>query len=106
MKKHNELHEKRIKKVMEIKKKQEKIIKIASGVLFSLVLIYLTSTMTLAFNRKYETVTVKKGQTLWQIAEEYTNGKDIRKFIKQVSSANGINPDNIVSGQELVIPIS
>ncbi|GGH80994.1 cell division protein YceG involved in septum cleavage [Pullulanibacillus pueri] len=55
----------------------------------------------------YQTTTVEKGDTLWEIAE--INGKtekhDITKFVDWVEEANHINGDSIKVGDTLVIPI-
>jgi len=50
------------------------------------------------------TVTVRKGDTLWEIAEHYRGRTEIRKFIYKIKKANNIEDSRIYSGMEIVIP--
>ena len=51
-------------------------------------------------------VIVTSGDTLWTIASEYKPaGKDIRKFIHEISEINRIENASIFCGQTLTIPI-
>ena len=54
----------------------------------------------------YETVVVKPGDTLWDIAGEYIGpGQDIRNFMHEIEQANGITDGVLIAGQELIIPV-
>ncbi|MBO4235157.1 MAG: LysM peptidoglycan-binding domain-containing protein [Firmicutes bacterium] len=54
----------------------------------------------------YETVVVKSGETLWEIASRYIDDKtDIRMFIYDISKINNLTDSQIVSGQEILIPM-
>ena len=50
----------------------------------------------------YQIYTVQPGDTLWDIAKQYTSG-DPRELIYQIQKANNITPV-IRPGQELKIP--
>lgn len=53
----------------------------------------------------YYAITVEAGDTLWTIAEEYSDGKtDIRKLIYEISNLNNLETSNISVGQKLLIP--
>ncbi len=55
---------------------------------------------------QYDTVVVKPGDTLWNIASSHnTNGTDIRELIYEISSINELSGEFIVPGQTLMIPI-
>lgn len=54
---------------------------------------------------EYETVVVKRGDTLWDLAERYCNGTDIRKYIDIVKSVNGLTESIIYEGDVLRMPV-
>ena len=57
--------------------------------------------------QEYVKVVVSNGDTLWSIAQRYSNNsKDIRSLIYEISELNGIDSSRIYAGQELSIPIS
>lgn len=53
---------------------------------------------------RFESYIVHPGDTLWDIAEQYTNGADPRELIYEIQVYNGINAD-IRPGEEIKIPI-
>ena len=54
----------------------------------------------------YEYVMVRSGDTLWEIASEYSDpSKDIRKNIKDICEINGIQSGKIYPGQIIKVPI-
>ncbi|MEN6412668.1 MAG: LysM domain-containing protein [Veillonellales bacterium] len=55
----------------------------------------------------YETVYVKPGDTVWQIAAKYTTDKDdIRKLIYEIRQINKLdNNAKVYPGQTLKVPI-
>ena len=54
----------------------------------------------------YKTVVVHKGDTLWGIAEAYTEPtKDVRKQIRVIRELNGIEANTIYPGQTILIPV-
>jgi len=56
---------------------------------------------------QYMTITVMKGETLWEIAQKYEDQHGLSKvqFIKWVEKHNGVTGDHIVAGNDLVLPI-
>ncbi len=50
------------------------------------------------------TVTVKAGDTLWNIAKECYSSGDVRKHIYDIQLANNLTSCNIHPGDELLIP--
>jgi hypothetical protein len=54
-------------------------------------------------SRSYDTVRVKKGDTLWGIASSRCDG-DIRSYIYQIKQINRLGNDIIHEGQLLLIP--
>ena len=53
----------------------------------------------------YDTITVHKGDTLWDLAGEYCKKGDIRRFIYEIKKANNLTESNIYEGDELKIPV-
>lgn len=52
-------------------------------------------------------VVVEPGDTLWSIAREYKPaGTDLRKFVYEVASDNGITDGNIICGQTIYVPVT
>lgn len=54
---------------------------------------------------EYRTITVKSGDTLWQIAREYNKGGDIRRYIYDIRNINNLEDCNIIEGTKLKIII-
>lgn len=54
----------------------------------------------------FTSITVEYGDTLYSLAEEYTNGYDIEisHYIEEVQHINHLDDETIRSGQQLVIP--
>lgn len=53
----------------------------------------------------YKTVTVQKGDTLWELADEYCKSGDIRSFIHEIKKANNLTKSIIYEGDSLKIPV-
>lgn len=49
-------------------------------------------------------ITVQPGDTLWEIARQYSAGEDIRKVIWEIQRANGLTGAVLQPGMVLVIP--
>lgn len=55
---------------------------------------------------QYITVVVRSGDTLWDIASEYTgSNKDVRETIYNIKKTNNMDGAMLVPGQELLIPV-
>lgn len=55
----------------------------------------------------YIKVTVTQGDTIWKIAEEYSEGSlSKQKFVDWVKKHNHIPDDQIYPGDQIVIPVS
>jgi nucleoid-associated protein YgaU len=59
-----------------------------------------------AFGRTdtYNTVVVKKGDTLWGLAEKYGPKQDIRKTVYEIKMINNITDKYLKPGELLIIP--
>lgn len=61
--------------------------------------------------KKYKTIYVSKGDTLWSIAKsnqdsnEYYKGKDIRYIMNDITQINNIESSNLKIDQELKVPV-
>ena len=47
---------------------------------------------------------VQKGDTLWELAREYSNGESYIDYINEVKDINHLYSDRITAGQYIVIP--
>lgn len=55
----------------------------------------------------YVEIRVKEGDTLWNIAKPYYDGKsDYRKFIQDIRKLNNLEKGVIYPGQIIIIPIA
>ncbi|MGE5672785.1 MAG: LysM peptidoglycan-binding domain-containing protein, partial [Mycobacterium leprae] len=50
--------------------------------------------------------TVARGDTLWQIAEQYAGGGDVRKIIETIKETNHLRSAVVQPGQVLLIPVA
>lgn len=78
---------------------------IALILLFAILFVNKLSTGNVDNN--YIEVTVKQGDTLWHLAEEYNYDRmDIPSFIAQLQKINELNEANIKVGDVILIPVS
>ena len=55
----------------------------------------------------YECVTVEKGDTLWEIAEEYRmDGEKTEHMIEAILEVNGLENANIRAGESIIVPVT
>lgn len=96
-------------KIKNVKKFIRSIL-IVLGVIFILSLIIVKSTLSYTV-RRYKTIYVESGDTLWSIASDlqennaYYKGKDIRYIIGDLKEINNLNSSMVYANQELQIPI-
>jgi len=99
------LHEVKVRKALARKRSQEKLIKIILTIVVAISLIFAAVVVTQAASKKYQTIIVKRGDTVWNIANSLSDGKNVRSLVNEISNVNGINPDQVVTGQEIVVPV-
>ena len=55
----------------------------------------------------YECVQVQKGDTLWEIAEEYKmDGTDTEQMVDEIMAVNGLKNTNIRAGESIIVPVT
>lgn len=54
---------------------------------------------------QFDYINVKEGDTLWSIASNYTNNKEIREVIYEISKANNIQDASIYPGDIIKVPL-
>lgn len=80
-------------------------------VICALIIIYATAMISGVYNAEglteqtYTTVTVGEGDTLWNIAREYSSSEtDVREAIDTICSINSITASSLRAGDILLIP--
>ena len=76
-----------------------------------LLTIYLTLTVSGAYNAEglteqtYANICVESGDTLWEIAREYTGSdEDIRVTVEKICNVNGITASTLRAGEYILVP--
>jgi len=54
--------------------------------------------------REYRAITVRQGDTLWDIAGKYRGKTEIREYIYKVKKLNNLENATIYTGQKLYLP--
>jgi len=81
--------------------------KFITSIVISLTIIFTLVFATSVYGYKqpqYITLTVEKGDTLWDIAQKYCTDSDIRKSVYEIKSLNKLSSSRIVEGDMLRIP--
>lgn len=74
-------------------------------VILSLVMaLVLSSKSQPTINDEYLSITIEKGDSLWELATTYEHDLSAKQFINWVKKENKIN-DEIVVGESIIIPI-
>ena len=55
-------------------------------------------------SEEYRVITVRKGDTLWSIATEQYNNRDVRKIVYDIKKFNNLSSAFIYEGQEIKLP--
>lgn len=59
-----------------------------------------------SFEKHYDEIEIKKGDTLWNIAYRYSNKKiNIKDYVLEIMELNNMNNDKIISGHKIIIPV-
>ncbi len=56
-------------------------------------------------HNEFEMITVERGDTLWDLAKEYSNGTDIRIYIEKIKDINHMSDSSIYEGDLLKLPV-
>ncbi len=52
-------------------------------------------------------ITVRRGDSLWSIAEEYCpEGKDLRNFVYEIKKENSLSGSSLSIGQKILVPVN
>jgi len=87
-----------------LKNKKRFAISILLAILIVFTFLYVASVYGYKEKISYNSVYVKKGDTLWDIAEKYKQSGDIRKYIKEIKKINNLESSTIFEGDILKIP--
>ncbi|WP_010243522.1 LysM peptidoglycan-binding domain-containing protein [Acetivibrio cellulolyticus] len=74
-----------------------------TGLVMSMLLVF---SATKAYGYKepeFEVITIKSGDTLWDIAKKYNKKGDIREYIYDLKKINDLNDCSIMTGSELKV---
>ena len=56
-------------------------------------------------NSTFTNITVEKGDTLWDLAKEYSDGGDIRDYIHKIQKLNHMPDGDIFAGEVIKMPV-
>jgi predicted RNA-binding protein associated with RNAse of E/G family len=74
--------------------------------ILAIIFIAVFSDISYGFNENtYKTLVFKSGDTLWDIAKQYKNDGDIRKFVFDIKKLNDLKSSSLVEGSEIKIPM-
>lgn len=80
--------------------------------LFVIMVTMIISSIALAANvqgadtgDEYISVIVEQGDTLWDLAGEYNNTRDLRQYIRKIEKINQLTDSTIYEGDVLKMPI-
>ena len=55
----------------------------------------------------YECIQVEKGDTLWEIAEEYRmDGEKTEHMVEAILEVNGLKDANVRAGESIIVPVT
>ena len=55
----------------------------------------------------YECIQVQKGDSIWEIAEEYKmEGTDTEQMVDEILEVNGMKNTNIRTGESIIVPVT
>lgn len=57
-------------------------------------------------NVAFEMVTVRSGETLWEIAEDHAGDRDVRDVVREIVELNGLEGQQVEPGMHLAMPLS
>ncbi len=87
--------------VLKSKKKFFSFLFLISVIIFTV--IYTTS-VSGYIEPEYQSVTIKSGDTLWSIAEEYGNDSNIREYIYNIKKINKLDSSLLYENTSILIP--
>ncbi len=86
-------------------KNRKRFYSIISVIVFVTVLLITATNVYSQQNIRYESVMVKKGDTVWSIAERYNSHLDTRRLVDKIKTVNNLKDCLIFEGTELLVPI-
>jgi LysM repeat protein len=79
------------------------------SVLLISILVFASMTTLNAYSKdipQFDYIKVSEGDTLWSIASDYTDNKEIREVIYEISKTNNIQDASIHPGDIIKIPLN
>lgn len=78
------------------------------SILFISILVFSSMATLNAYSKdipQFDYIQVKEGDTLWSIASDYDDNKEIRQVIYEISEANNLNNALIYPGDIIMVPL-
>ncbi|MGD9567883.1 MAG: LysM peptidoglycan-binding domain-containing protein [Sedimentibacter sp.] len=79
------------------------------SILFISILVFASMATINAYSKdipQFDYISVKEGDTLWSIASDYAENKEIREVIYEISEANNIQNASIYPGDIIKVPLN
>lgn len=86
-------------------KNRKRFYSLISVIVFVTVLVIAAANVYSQQNNRYEFVMVKKGDSLWSIAERFNSRLDTRRLVDKIKTVNNLKDSLIFEGTELLVPI-
>lgn len=74
--------------------------------ILTFLILYVSNSTKATLDKRILTLTVRKNDTLWSIAQALDSGKDPRRFIQEIKTRNHLKNLTLVPGQKLEIELN
>jgi hypothetical protein len=98
------LMRKEMKKKKYVLKKKGRLVTLVVSLIIVISTILIASNVYSYEKPEYIEITIAAGDTLWDIAREYQEKGDIRRYIFDIKKLNKMSDSRIYEGQKIIIP--
>lgn len=104
------LHQKAVKQPIRLTRRGRRVVAILAlipvMIAFLLIGMKVAQASDSSTNPTTQTVVVKPGQSLWDVANATGMDRDIRETIWMIQQLNGMKTSEVLAGQELIVPVN
>lgn len=78
---------------------------LAAAAISLMAFMFMPESTSADISNKTTIVYVSSGDTLWSIADKYTNNGDVREMVYRIKKLNNLNSSNLYPGQQIEVPL-